>query len=310
MNMNSLNGGAAPAAPAPKGGPPIAVIVIVILVIIGIVVGIVMATRPAPKAAALPATIPPPPAAVMPPPPPPATVPTGSSPASSMGREMAVSAVIRTPDEMLTAKQAQADMRYAEPKLTNEQLAQAQRDAGKKVEVIKDPRLQENINTMKNVAVVTPGQMGGKIAELKGPQQAQESMKMGGKIAEVKGVQEGVKMGGTGITQMGKIAELKGPQQAQESMKMGGKIADVKAPPPAAYNVKQNAIAYLADPARTSKMIGTAGGSLDVCKASCDGKPECTHFDRVGNSCTLYKGAEWVGSYPGGQSYCKSQCQT
>jgi hypothetical protein len=57
-------------------------------------------------------------------------------------------------------------------------------------------------------------------------------------------------------------------------------------------------------------MIGTAGGSLDVCKASCDGKPECTHFDRVGNSCTLYKGAEWVGSYPGGQSYCKSQCQT
>jgi hypothetical protein len=86
--------------------------------------------------------------------------------------------------------------------------------------------------------------------------------------------------------------------------------AVVAPPPPAAYNVKQNAIAYLADPARTSKMIGTAGGSLDVCKASCDGKPECTHFDRVGNSCTLYKGAEWVGSYPGGQSYCKSQCQT
>ena len=86
--------------------------------------------------------------------------------------------------------------------------------------------------------------------------------------------------------------------------------ATVPPPPPAAYNVKQNAIAYLADPARTGKIIGTAGGSLDVCKASCDGKPECTHFDRVGNSCTLYKGAEWVGSYPGGQSYCKSQCQT
>jgi hypothetical protein len=89
--------------------------------------------------------------------------------------------------------------------------------------------------------------------------------------------------------------------------------ATVPPPPavtPAAYNVKQNAIAYLADPARTSKMMGTASGSLDVCKASCDGKPECTHFDRVGNSCTLYKGAEWVGSYPGGQSYCKSQCQT
>ena len=85
---------------------------------------------------------------------------------------------------------------------------------------------------------------------------------------------------------------------------------DTFTPPPEAYNVKQNAIAYLADPARTSKMIGTSSGSLDVCKASCDGKPECTHFDRVGNSCTLYKGAEWVGSYPGGQSHCKSQCQT
>jgi len=71
--MNSLNGNVAPAPPAPKGGPPIAVIVIVILVIIGIVVGIVMATMPAPKAAALPATVPPPPATVTPPPP--ATVP-------------------------------------------------------------------------------------------------------------------------------------------------------------------------------------------------------------------------------------------
>ena len=189
LNLNSLNGGAAPAPPAPKGGPPVAVIVIVILVIIGIVVGVVMATRPAPKAAALPATIPPPPAAVMPPPPPPATIPTGSSPASSMGREMAVSAVIRTPDEMLTAKQAQADMRYAEPKLTNEQLAQAQRDAGKKVEVIKDPRLQENINTMKIAEVQDGVKMGGTIVGgmAVGPPQAT------GKIAEVK---DGMKMGG------------------------------------------------------------------------------------------------------------------
>ena len=169
LNLNSLNGNATPAAVPEASGPPVAVIVIVILVIIGIVVGIVMATRPAPKAAALPATVPPPPATVTPPPPRPAAVTPPPPPP----------------------------------------------------------------------AAVTP-----------------------------------------------------------------------PPPPPDAYNVKQNAIAYLADPARTSKMIGTAGGSLDVCKASCDGKPECTHFDRVGNSCTLYKGAEWVGSYPGGQSYCKSQCQT
>ena len=223
LNLNSLNGNATPAATPEASGPPVAVIVIVILVIIGIVVGIVMATQPAPKAAALPATVPPPPAAVPPPPPPP------------VGREVAGSSVAMTPDQMLAAKQAQADMRYAEPKLTSEQLAQAQRDAGKKVEVTK--------------------------------------------TAE-------------GIAAVDKMKKAESP------------------PPPAAYNVKQNAIAYLADPAGTSKMIGTAGGSLDVCKASCDGKPECTHFDRVGNSCTLYKGAEWVGSYPGGQSYCKSQCQT
>ena len=239
LNLNSLNGNATPAAVPEASGPPVAVIVIVILVIIGIVVGIVMATRPAPKAAALPATVPPPPAAV-PPPPPPATV-TPPPPAAvtppppPVGREVAGSSVAMTPDQMLAAKQAQADMRYAEPKLTSEQLAQAQRDAGKKVEVTK--------------------------------------------TAE-------------GIAAMDRMKKAESP------------------PPPAAYNVKQNAIAYLADPARTSKMIGTAGGSLDVCKASCDGKPECTHFDRVGNSCTLYKGAEWVGSYPGGQSYCKSQCQT
>lgn len=43
--MNSLNNLSGP--PAPKSGPPVAVIVIVILVIIGIIVGIVMATRPA-----------------------------------------------------------------------------------------------------------------------------------------------------------------------------------------------------------------------------------------------------------------------
>jgi hypothetical protein len=123
-----------------------------------------------------------------------------------MGREVAVSAVAKTPDKLMAAKQAQADMRYAEPKLTNEQLAQSQRDAGKKVEVIKDPRLQENINTMK--------------------------------IADVKGVQDGMKMGGMAVgppQATGKIADVKNPRHAQEfGMKMGllpaqmgGKIAKV-----------------------------------------------------------------------------------
>jgi hypothetical protein len=103
---------------------------------------------------------------------------------------------------MLAAKQAQVDMRNAEPKLTSEQLAQAQRDAGKKVDIPKDPIMV--------------------------PVGSSPVSSFGGKIAEVKGAQEGVKMGGTGLTHMGKIAELKGPQQAQESMKIGGKIAEVK----------------------------------------------------------------------------------
>ena len=43
----------------------------------------------------------------------PATVPAGFSPASSMGSEMAGSAVAMTPDQMLAAKQDQAQQRAA-----------------------------------------------------------------------------------------------------------------------------------------------------------------------------------------------------
>ena len=83
---------------------------------------------PAPAPAARPASAPGPKA------------PVGSSPMSSMGREVAVSAVAKTPDQLMAAKQAEAQQRasvYAgmTQYQINEQLAQAQRDAGKRVEI-------------------------------------------------------------------------------------------------------------------------------------------------------------------------------
>jgi hypothetical protein len=103
---------------------------------------------------------------------------------------------------------------------------------------------------------------------------AQEGVKMGGtgltqmeKIAEVKVAQEGVKMGGTGLTQMGKIAELKGPQQAQESMKIGGKIAELKGPQQAQESMK-------------------IGGKIAEVKGAQDGMKMCPPgTDRVGAVC-------------------------
>jgi len=154
-----------------SGGPPVAVIGVVLVVIICIIICVIMATMSPPSPAAVtspspvgvtspaPRTVPPPPATVPPPPatvpsPSPvgvtsfggqlATVPTGSSPASSMGREVVVfgSAVAMTPEQQLAAKQYQADRRAADyagktQYQINEELAQAARDSGKKADVRK-----------------------------------------------------------------------------------------------------------------------------------------------------------------------------
>ena len=83
-------------------------------------------------------------------------------------------------------------------------------------------------------------------------------------------------------------------------------------PPPAAdstYRLTPDTIAYRGDSGRAAKTIKTVSGDVNTCKSSCDATSDCTHFERMGNSCTLYRGAEWVGSQPGGESYCKAQCQ-
>ena len=153
-----------------SGGPPVAVIGVVLVVIICIIICVIMATMSPPSPAAVtspspaavtspspaavtspaPRTVPPPPATV--PSPSPvgvtsfggqlATVPTGSSPASSMGREVVVSAVAMTPEQQLAGKQDQAQQRAAvyagkTQYQINEELAQAQRDSGKKADVRK-----------------------------------------------------------------------------------------------------------------------------------------------------------------------------
>jgi len=85
-----------------------------------------------------------------------------------------------------------------------------------------------------------------------------------------------------------------------------------KPPPPAAastYRLTPNTVAYRGDSGRAAKTIKTVTGDVNTCKSSCDATSDCTHFERMGNSCTLYRGAEWVGSQPGGESYCKAQCQ-
>ena len=81
-------------------------------------------------------------------------------------------------------------------------------------------------------------------------------------------------------------------------------------PAPAAYSLKDNTVAYRGDTGLAGKTLATVSGDVNACKSACDTRAECTHFERLGNSCTLYRGAEWVGGMPGGQSYCKSQCQT
>jgi hypothetical protein len=83
----------------------------------------------------------------------------------AMGREDVKNTKYMTNDELMASKKEQADLRYADgPKLTNDQLAQAQRDAGKKVEIMRDPALQASQNKMAIApASYNQMQMGGTI---------------------------------------------------------------------------------------------------------------------------------------------------
>jgi hypothetical protein len=51
--------------------------------------------------------------------------------------------------------------------------------------------------------------------------------------------------------------------------------------------------------------LETMSGSEDDCKNKCTSIGGCTHFDRIGNTCILYKGGIWVGDSPGSSIFCK-----
>jgi hypothetical protein len=73
---------------------------------------------------------------------------------------------------------------------------------------------------------------------------------------------------------------------------------------------KDNVAHYLGDSQYGAKTITSTTGTVDKCKTDCNNTPNCTHFNYMGDSCTLFSGGEWVGTHPGSQSYCKAQCQT
>jgi len=75
------------------------------------------------------------------------------------------------------------------------------------------------------------------------------------------------------------------------------------------YVMKPGVSAYGGDPNLASKRLNVVTGTVDQCKAACDANAKCTHFTQTGSSCQLYSGGEWVGTQPGTNSYCKSQCQ-
>ena len=89
----------------------------------------------------------------------------------------------------------------------------------------------------------------------------------------------------------------------------GAPLTPPPPPPASSYRLVDNTIAYRGDSNLGAKTIRSVSGDVNACKSACDAQSDCTHFERIGNSCTLYRGAEWVGGMAGGQSYCKAQCQ-
>lgn len=225
-----------------------AIAIIIVIVVVSIVLGVYFSKKRCPKFGyKCPAPIvTPPPADVTPPAavpdvtPPPAVGTEGKkSPgmapemggrktaamggqAAASGREVQDTRYM-TNDELMASKKEQADLRYADgPALTNDQLAQLQRDAGKKVEITRDPALGQRINQMAGQAMggkfeqagqATMIEMGGKKdqggqAMGKFEQAGQATMiEMGGRKEGIKGLNFNKQIGG-------KIAEAKMAGQA------------------------------------------------------------------------------------------------
>ena len=216
-----------------------AIVIIIVIVVLSIVLGVYFSKKRCPKfgyKCPAPVVTPPPadvtPPAAVPDVTPPAAVPDVTPPpavgkkspgmapemggrktaamggkveqAAASGREVQDTRYM-TNDELLASKKEQADLRYADgPALTNDQLAQLQRDAGKKVEITRDPALGQRINQMAGQG------MGGKFE-----QAGQATMiEMGGKKEGIKGINFNKQAGG-------KIADAKMATSVEDQYKAG-----------------------------------------------------------------------------------------
>jgi hypothetical protein len=129
------------AVPPPTKGPPTMMIVGGVVLLLVIIIVVVLFTRPSPEPAPVPTPSAPNTSAVSSPAP--ATVPVGSSPTSQLGKEVVGPTAAMTPNQQMAAKDAQAMQRAtANAGMTHIQLedrqVQAQRDAGKSVDIRKN----------------------------------------------------------------------------------------------------------------------------------------------------------------------------
>jgi hypothetical protein len=75
---------------------------------------------------------------------------------------------------------------------------------------------------------------------------------------------------------------------------------------PIKYSSNNNVLHYRGDPVRIGNILKNTTGTLGSCQKECNSMLKCTHFDRTGNNCTLYKGDIWLGSAGKGDAvYCK-----
>jgi len=180
----------------------VAIAIIIVIVVVSIVLGVYFSKKRCPKFGyKCPApVVTPPPVADTPPPPaadtPPAVGTTRGETGkveqgAASGREEVQDTRYMTNDEQMAYKKQQADLRDADgPALTNDQLAQLQRAAGKKVEITRDPALGQRINQQAGQAMggkfeqagqATMVEQGGMKDGLKG---LSFNKQVGGKIAE------------------------------------------------------------------------------------------------------------------------------
>jgi hypothetical protein len=273
------------------GAAAIAIAIIIVIVVVSIVLGVYFSKKRCPKfgyKCPAPVVTPPPVPDVTPPPPAADTPPavgttrgeTGKSSGmqpemggrktaamggkveqgAASGREEVQDTRYMTNDEHMAYKKQQADLRDADgPALTNDQLAQLQRDAGKKVEITRDPALGQRINQMAGQA------MGGKVE-----QGGQATMvEMGGMKDGLKGLSFNKQVGG----KIGKVEQVGQATMVEMGGMKSGKVEQGGQDPLSAY----------AAPQRGKDYSGT-----DVAKHRTNDPKKCAEYCTADQNCKFF----------------------